>query len=68
MVEVVGHKLVTHHPVIEPVSGPAPGTEISYAETGSQNLAFRLAETDAETRRERESPNPAQLIRKDLLL
>jgi hypothetical protein len=28
MVEVVGLKLVTHHPVIKPVSHPAPGTEI----------------------------------------
>src|SRR6266481_4251664 len=28
MVEVVGHKLVTHHPVIEPVSAAEPGTEI----------------------------------------
>ena len=31
MVEIVGLKLVTHQPVIEPVSAPAPGTEISYA-------------------------------------
>jgi hypothetical protein len=44
-----GSKLVAHHPVIEPVSAPAPGTEISYAETGSQNPTFRLTETDAET-------------------
>jgi len=49
MVEVIGLKLVTHHPVIEPVSAPAPGMEISYAETGSQNPTFRLTETDAET-------------------
>jgi hypothetical protein len=55
MVEVVGLKLVTHHPVIEPLSAPAPGTEISYAETGSQNPTFRLTETDAETLWERES-------------
>jgi hypothetical protein len=35
VVEKVRLKLVTHHPVIEPVSGPAPGTEICNAETGS---------------------------------
>jgi hypothetical protein len=34
MVEVVGHKLATHHPVIEPVSVTEPGTEIYDAETG----------------------------------
>jgi len=33
MVEVVGHKLATHHPVVEPVSAAEPGTEISDAET-----------------------------------
>ena len=57
MVDVVGLKLVTHHPIIEPVSAPAPGTEISHAETGSQNPTFRLAETDAETLWKRESPH-----------
>jgi hypothetical protein len=34
MVEAVGHKLATHQPVIEPVSGAEPGTEICDAETG----------------------------------
>ena len=28
VVEAVGHKLATHHPVIEPVSAAEPGTEI----------------------------------------
>jgi hypothetical protein len=36
---------------------PAPGTEISYAETGRQKPAHHLAETESETRRERESPH-----------
>jgi hypothetical protein len=49
MVKVVGLKLVTRQPVIEPVLAPAPGTEISCAETGPQNPTFRLTETDAET-------------------
>jgi len=26
LVEVIGHKLATHHPVIEPVSAAEPGT------------------------------------------
>src|SRR6266850_827231 len=33
MVEVVGHKLKTHHPVIEPVSESESGTEFFDAET-----------------------------------
>jgi len=37
MVEVVGHKLVTHHPVIEPVSAAEPGTEICDAETARKS-------------------------------
>jgi hypothetical protein len=57
MVEIVGLKLETHHPVIEPVSAPAPGTEISNAETGLQKPAHHLAETDSETRGKRESPH-----------
>jgi hypothetical protein len=40
VVEIVGLKLVTHHPVIEEVSDPAPGTEICNAETGPQNPAI----------------------------
>jgi hypothetical protein len=28
VVEVIGLKLATHHPVIEPVSAAEPGTEI----------------------------------------
>jgi hypothetical protein len=57
VVEIVGLKLVTHHPVIEPVSAPAPGTEISYAETGRQKPAHHLAETASETCGKRESPH-----------
>jgi hypothetical protein len=51
VVEIVGLKLVTHHPVIEPVSDPAPGTEILDAETGRQNPAICQAETDSKTRK-----------------
>ena len=36
---------------------PAPGTEISNAETGRRKPAHHLAETESETRRERESPH-----------
>jgi hypothetical protein len=36
MVEALGHKLGTHHPVIEPVSSAEPGTEICDAETGTR--------------------------------
>ena len=32
MVEIVGHKLMTQHPVIEPVSVPTAGTEICDAD------------------------------------
>jgi hypothetical protein len=35
VVETVGHKLMTHHPVIEPVSVPTAGTEFQHAETDS---------------------------------
>ena len=35
MVEALGHKLATHHSVIEPVSAAEPGTEICDAETAS---------------------------------
>jgi hypothetical protein len=48
-VETAGLELVTHHPVIEPVSAPALGTEISYVETGRQKSAHHLAETASET-------------------
>jgi hypothetical protein len=44
MVEAIGHKLATHHPVIEPVSAAEPGTEICDAETGTQKPAYHLAE------------------------
>jgi hypothetical protein len=57
MVETVGLKLVTHHPVIEPVSDPAPGTEICNAETGSQIPAHYPVETDSKTRGDRENPH-----------
>src|ERR1700730_5108827 len=43
VVEVVGHKLATHHPVIEPVSTAEPGTEIRDAETGTQEPGYYLA-------------------------
>jgi len=40
MVEVVGLKLGTHHPVIEPISAAKSGTEICDAETGTEKPAF----------------------------
>ena len=40
VVEVVGHKLATHHPVIEPVSVTEPGTEIYDAERGATKAAL----------------------------
>ena len=40
MDKVVGHKLATHHPVIEPVSVTEPGTEIYDAETGATKAAL----------------------------
>ena len=36
VVEAVGHKLATHHPVIELVCAAEPVTEICDAETGTQ--------------------------------
>jgi hypothetical protein len=57
MVEIVGHKLMTHHSVIEPVSITEPGTEIYDAETGAKTPPYRLAETNPETPRECESPH-----------
>jgi len=50
MVEVVGHKLKTHHPVIEPVSDIRVGTEFFDARRRVPDPPFCLAETDAETR------------------
>jgi hypothetical protein len=45
-------------------SPPAPGTEISCAETGRQKAALQLVETDSETRWKRESPDSrAQIAR-----
>jgi hypothetical protein len=51
MVEALGHKLATHHPVIEPV----------YSADGNLRCSDRhakacLAETNPETRRECEKP------------
>jgi len=43
---VGGHKLVTHHPVFEPVPS---GTEFFDAETEGQNPPFCLGATEAET-------------------
>ena len=44
MVEALGHKLVTHQPVIEPVSAAEPGTGICDAETGTQKPAYLVPE------------------------
>jgi hypothetical protein len=40
MVEMVGQKLMTHHPVIELVSHPAPGTEILLRRDGRAKSGF----------------------------
>src|ERR1700737_3962790 len=56
MVEVVGHKLKTHHPVIEPVSDIRVGNGIFRSETEGPNPHFCLAETDAETRTNSKRP------------
>ena len=56
MVEVVGHKLKTHHPVIEPVSDIRVGTEFFDAETEGPDPPFCLAETHAETRTNSKKP------------
>ena len=48
MVEVVGHKLKTHHPVIEPVSDIRVGNGIFRCGDGGPDPPFCLAETDAE--------------------
>jgi hypothetical protein len=66
MVEAVGHKLATHHPVIEPVSAAEPGTEICDAETGSQKPTYHLAETNPETRRSAKSPHSGAINAKRL--
>jgi hypothetical protein len=65
-VEAVGHKLATHHPVIEPVSAAEPGTEICDAETGSQKATYHLAETNPETRRSAKSPHSGAINAKGL--
>jgi len=56
MVEALGHKLVTQHPVIEPVSDSESGTEYFDAETEGPDPPFCLAETDAETRTNSKKP------------
>src|SRR5258707_12911504 len=56
MVEVVGHKLKTHHPVIEPVSAIRVGNGIFGCRDGGSRSAFCLAETDAETRTNSKKP------------
>jgi hypothetical protein len=66
MVEALGHKLATHHPVIEPVSAAEAGTEICDAETGTQKPPYHLAEMNPETRRECESPHSGAINAKRL--
>ena len=56
VVEVVGHKLKTHHPVIEPVSDSESGTEFFDAETEGPDPPFCIAETHAETRTNSKKP------------
>jgi hypothetical protein len=67
MVEVVGHKLATHHPVIEPVSAAEPGTEICDAETDAQRPPYHLAEMAPETRRGAKSPHSGATNAKKLI-
>jgi hypothetical protein len=45
VVKIVGLKLVTHHPVIEPVSDSAPGTGIFRPETMGEIAALPRTET-----------------------
>jgi hypothetical protein len=40
MVEIVGHKLVTHHPVIKPVSSIEAGNGIVRCRDGRAIIAF----------------------------
>jgi hypothetical protein len=49
MVEAVGHKLATHHPVIEPVSEIRVRNGIFRCRDRRSNPPFCLAETEAET-------------------
>jgi hypothetical protein len=42
VVEAFGHKLETHHPVIEPVSAAEPGTEICDAEPSLELQALNV--------------------------
>ena len=66
VVEAVGHKLATHHPVIEPVSAAEPGTEICDAETGTQKPTYHLAETNPGTRGSAKSPHSGAINAKRL--
>jgi hypothetical protein len=66
VVEALGHKLETHHPVIEPVSAAEPGTEICDAETGTQKAAYHPAEINPETRRSAKSPHSGAINAKRL--
>src|SRR5258708_19272793 len=56
MVEVVGHKLKTQQPVMEPVSDIRGGNGIFRCRDGGSRSAFCLAETDAETRTNSKKP------------
>jgi hypothetical protein len=49
VVEALGHKLATHHPVIEPVSEIRVRNGIFGCRDRGSNPPFCLAETDAET-------------------
>src|SRR6266403_3008830 len=51
MVEVVGHKLKTHHPVIEPVSDIRVGNGIFRCRDGGSRSAFRLTRRRGRTRK-----------------
>ena len=54
--EVVGLKLGTHHPVIEPVSATRVRNGIFRCRDGGPYPPFCLAETDAETRTQSKKP------------
>ena len=54
--ETVGLKLVTHHPVIEPVSAPEPGTEICAAETEAKMPRLCQLRLNPETRKVSKKP------------
>jgi hypothetical protein len=57
MVEVIGLKLATHHPVTEPVSTPSRERKFPMQRRGRKGRLYHLAETNPETPRGAKSPH-----------